>query len=764
MYIPRLAIVPTIAALSLLGFPTETLGAVDFVGPFPSWKNVKTDYGAVGDGKTDDTAAFQKALTDLQFHKDFCVLYVPAGTYRITETVKTVRKAHTDGMGISILGEDPATTVLRWDGPKGGILLQFAAWYSRIGRLTLHGNNKARAALAYGEGFSTYNETADMIFRDATTGLSLGVGKAGQAENAVLRCQFLRCGVGIRTTNFNSLDIWAWHCLFENCGYGLYNNAGNFHAYFNVFKRSKTADIGTANLAFFAFHGNTSLNSKCFLDFRGGHSWSSPTSITGNRIYHPTGGYAIRLGNGGPYLVMDNIIRALPTYTGPLVEMTWGNQTFIGNTYSTPRPVVENKKSRFMRLNEKIVRLETIDPQVPKLPPPPARRTAKVFEVVKGAGAPAIQRAIDDAAQMKGRKPVVHLPMGVYKIQQTIIVPAGCDVQLVGDGAAQTATVLEWTGPRGGRIFELKGPSRASLCDLHLKATWGSCVRVENADQPGGRILADQLMASGLGATQKGKAGLHVNGLESSDVLLRCSQGGYDLEKWVNVIGGVADTSGQDTLPRVTILTGASSTADAQYAVSKGGRVLVRSVYHEMSGKALRAIHLTDTGTLTIDTTRFSYRTDDKAPTIQLDGFRGRLALNTCLFLPVGTKKACRIVAEGNGSATKVLCSNSTFWGSEPGMTPEFLLENKASPPARVALLESNLNSQPKTATPKGFAVLPNYGDATAEFVLKMLEPIRRCPSWPQSGVQEGVTDVHMRRVMALCGQAGVSVDIRGKE
>src|SRR5262249_12175609 len=37
----------------------------EFVGPFPSWINIKTAYGAKGDGITDDTAAFQRALTEL---------------------------------------------------------------------------------------------------------------------------------------------------------------------------------------------------------------------------------------------------------------------------------------------------------------------------------------------------------------------------------------------------------------------------------------------------------------------------------------------------------------------------------------------------------------------------------------------------------------------------------------------------------------------------------------------------------------------------
>jgi hypothetical protein len=84
------------------------------VGPFPSWRNVKADYGAVGDGQADDTAAIQKGLDDLQKHKAAVALYFPAGTYRITDTVKTARKAHTDCLGVTVASEDPATTVIRW--------------------------------------------------------------------------------------------------------------------------------------------------------------------------------------------------------------------------------------------------------------------------------------------------------------------------------------------------------------------------------------------------------------------------------------------------------------------------------------------------------------------------------------------------------------------------------------------------------------------------------------------------------------------------
>lgn len=54
--------------------------------PFDNWWNVKTDFGAVGDGSADDTAKIQAGLDKLEQSLDSKrrVLYFPAGTYRIT--------------------------------------------------------------------------------------------------------------------------------------------------------------------------------------------------------------------------------------------------------------------------------------------------------------------------------------------------------------------------------------------------------------------------------------------------------------------------------------------------------------------------------------------------------------------------------------------------------------------------------------------------------------------------------------------------------
>lgn len=734
-------------------------GDEEFVGPFPSWKNVKTDYGAVGDGKADDTAAIQKGLDDLQKHNDAVVLFFPAGTYRITDTVKTVRKAHTDCLGVTVVGEDPATTTICWDGKAGGMMFLYDAWYSRIGRLTLDGAGKAGVALAYGGGFSTYNETADMVFRDVGDGMAMATGNNGQAENEVLRCRFLRCsGAGLRTNNFNSLDIWAWYCRFEDCGWGLYNGAGNFHAYQCVFLRSQKMDIGAANLMVFSFINNFSLGSKCFMDWAGGHTWGSATSITGNRLIEPTGDFAIRLGNAGPYLLADNVIKSRAGSAGPVVHMTWGDQALVGNTYTVANPVKE--AGRFRRVAEKVVDANTISGEPPALPPTPPNRKRQVFEVAAGADAAAIQAAIDKAAPLKGKRPVVHLPMGTYKIGQTLVIPAGADVQLVGDGGAETATVLQWTGKAGGLVLKLEGPSRATVRDLSVSAGAANGILVEDCDQPGGRIFADQLNVPGGGG--KAKAGLLVSGVEQADVLLRCLQGGSNSEKWVKVVGGPNQKAGKPTPGQTAIYAGATGSTDAQYTVTDGGRLVVRSVYHEMSGAAPQGMLLNDSGMLSVDATRFSYKTSADVPLVAVDGFRGDFALLTGLLLPVSSTHTARVQVQGDGSRSSVLVMGNTFWVNEVGVTADKVFRNEARPPGRAAMLNCNMNSGTPGATKNGFGYLEDRGQADDEFLLRMLRPLRESRIWLPGPTPERVTDVRFYRVICSSGAGAVGVEFRG--
>jgi hypothetical protein len=776
----RRFVVGAVSCLTLLlASPIMAAADDEFVGPFPSWRDLKRDYGARGDGRTDDTAALQRALDDLVKHTNACVLYLPAGDYRLTSTVKTVRKAHTDCLGATVVGEDPARTIVRWDGPAGGTIFQWDAWYSKISRLTLDGAGRAGAALLYGPAFSTYNETSDMVFRDCAVGLQFGDAKTqGQAENAVLRCQFLRCtNAGLLTVNWNSMDIWVWHSRFEDCGRGVHNIMGNYHVWESQFARSRLADVSIQNLMVFSIVNNFSHGSRRFLDFDSGHSWGSPVSITGNRVLEPTDDLPVRLGNAGPYLFVDNLLLLPSGSTNRAVKMTWADQTFVGNTYNVTNAVQE--QGRFRRVAEKIVPGDAVRPLPPALPPTPPRRERKIIEVPAGATAEAIQQAIDDAAKLSGQRPVVHLPMGVFKIAKTITIPRSADLQVIGDGGAETGTRLNWAGPAGGVVLRLEGPSRATLHDFYIHAPNARAIVVEDADQAGGKIFADQLNVSGpSGKSAARTAALRVSGLSQTDVLLRCLQGNGNSGAWVDVAGG-GEARPSATANQVSICNGATGTAAGQYEVRQGGRLVVRGVYHERSADSLRGIYLADSGTLTIDATRFSYATSAKSPTVAAHDFKGLFTLATCILMPVETTNTCRFEMDGDGSAASVLSLNNQFWVLEPGITAEKVWLNRATPPARGGLVGCNMNSPVKGVLTNGFAFLQNLGDSPDmarspkgsgpledhggvddATLLKHLAPIREARVWVPGQTAPGVTDLRIYRVMADGGYEA-TVEVR---
>jgi hypothetical protein len=519
----------------------------------------------------------------------------------------------------------------------------------------------------------------------------------------------------------------------------------------------------------FSVVNNTSVGSRRFFDFSTGHTWGSPVSLTGNRVLDPTGDWAVLLDNAGPYLVVDNVFRLGDRTRG--VRMTWGDQTLAGNTYTRADAVEE--RGRFRRLAEKVVADREIPRDVPTLPEAPPHRDRKVFEVPAGANGDAVQKAVDAAAGLAGQRPVVHLPMGAYKVEKTLVIPAGCDVQLVGDGAGETATRLNWAGPAGGVVLRLAGPSRATLRDFYVHAPEGRAVVVEDADQPGGRIFADQLNASGPTNGKQGRtAAVRVQGLDRTDVLLRALQGSGNAGAWVEVHGGPAAREAKN---QVSIFTGATGSAAGQYEVRDWGRLVVRGVYHERSSDSLNGLLLTDSGTLSIDATRFSYATSAKAPTVAADNFRGQFTLATCMLLPVDTKETCRFEMRGDGSEASLLALNDQFWVNEPGTTADTVWQNRAKPAARGGLIGCNINTSNKEAAPKGFEFLPNVGDhpdpAKSKFgsgpledrggvdddtIVRHLAPLRAARVWLPAAAPAGVTDVRIQRVMVSGGRDAV--------
>jgi len=736
---------PGMALLALaLGQPARA--AEEFLGPFPSWANVKTEFGAIGDGKADDTAAIQKAFVSLRV-KDSRkkVLYFPAGTYRITGTVKLGRISHHEPLGMSITGEDPEKTIIQWDGPAGGSMILYDAWYASISRLTLDGVGKAKTAIQHGPSFATANECTDMIFKDVQFGIEAGQ-KDGIAETAVLRCRFHRCSkAAISIQNFNSLDWYIWDCWFEDCGIGVTNEfgAGNFHIYYSTFLRSKDADITIRHTGYFSFLGNTSVGSRRFFhakragNWKKTETWGSQATLQGNLILDPTDATPIVIENNGPNLVLDNTLRAKGK--GPLVVNTppagTADLIAIGNTWTAENPI--KSTGRLTVLDNKRVKADAIADAKPSPVGFAARADRPVIEVAAGADAAAIQTAIDRAAALKGKRPVVHLPRGNYAIKKTLVIPAGCDVQLVGDGP-ENATQL--TGSGADPLLAVQGPSHATFRNLLVNAGNGAVgILVKNCDQAGGRVFGEQLNTTGF------EYGFVADGLKRAHVELR--DAGHN---GMQVIG-----AGPGTKAWVALFAGASSRHSHHkagihlYDVQKDGRLLVRDIWYE--GNAWSLMNLTGSGEFAYHcgfvapADRESNKLDWEKPlrqsvaALQFDGFRGKLA-----FTLVSSTGSLRVKPTSPGLKLYLL----GFVATNRKMEMDF---GGAAVKGQVVVEHVKVHRKNRT----GLDSVKGTGKATPAFIREMLIPLRTVKPQGLTDRNDDVSDVRFYRVWAN-GRNGV--------
>ncbi len=610
----------------------------EFVGPFASWVNVKTECGAKGDGVADDTAAIQKGINIVNpANATRKVLYLPAGTYRITGTLQVPRTEHNQTIGTGIIGEDPATTIIKWDGPADGRMFYYCPWMARMMRLTLDGGGKAKDAIFHGLPFATALGYTDMVFKDVQFGIEAGE-RDGIAECLVLRCKFIRCSqTGISIQNFNTLDWWVWYSTFEDCHIGVssqYNKGGgHFHVYESLFKNSTEADITMMHTSYFGIRNNTSINSKAFFVAIRAGNWSpkenygASTNIQGNRIYDPIDATPIRIANSGNILLMDNIIRSRPgVKNGPVIHLATptedADMVAIGNTFT-----VNNQfevKGRLTSTDERVLPRSAIKTELPVLPETVPNYHRQVFDIPAGTKGEAIQQIIDAAAKLTGQRPVLHFPYGDFPVKKTLEIPARADMMLIGDGILNT-TNLNWTGPQKQPLLLVHGPSHVIIREMNLNCANSAVgVRVDHCDQPGGRVNLQEVWMD----CNTSPAELYVNGLDNTDV----SSMGSGFGK-ITAIGGPLAAQGKRAATEVVCYGMGAGSRDS-FDVQHGGSILQRDGWYE--GPYRTCVHLNGQGTFTWDggtvavgnyQNKVMFPEEEGKPAIDIDNFHGKVTL-----------------------------------------------------------------------------------------------------------------------------------------
>jgi pectate lyase-like protein len=337
--------------------------AKTFDGPFTSWTNVKTAFGAKGDGVTDDTAALQAALNSLVEHP--AVLWIPLGKYVITSPL-TIRGLE----NITILGEDPLTTTISWSGTAGGTMLTLSGCSGfNIGRLTLDGRGYAGVNLevAWDE-VSNYYPTRNLLHDSRIINTETGIHAGWAGETTVDRVHFdHNTQAGISLGTFNTLNWNVLDSLFTDDAIGVTNwyGAGAFNVTNSVFVRSTTADIKIGNTGSFSLRSNLSVDSMKFFS-TGMTGAPANIIIQGNTIYHP-GSSPIATGTPGSLMILDNQFLDLDASFNVLFSFCNSPVNFIsvGNTYAVPQPF-GGDIGRYTSVDEAI---DSVDPALPWVVP-----------------------------------------------------------------------------------------------------------------------------------------------------------------------------------------------------------------------------------------------------------------------------------------------------------------------------------------------------------------------------------------------------------
>jgi hypothetical protein len=579
----------------------------EFIGPFSSWLNVKTTFGAVGDGVTDDTLAFQYALNALESGSSHAsVLYIPAGTYKITSSLNyTSPNCGTYCTGKSIIGESPTNTILKWHGDATGSAMLVLDGINRMqfDRLTLDGSGAqitlVNETMHQGCCYDGSNEYSDDVFENAAIGLQAGDNTVGccSAETKVDRDTFANLTMaGISLEDWNAVDWYVRYSTFEHDHYGVtntYGEGGAMHLDHNLFEYNDI-DSGWGNGSDQSYTYNTSYYSGMFL---AGSPWGNSSILIGNTVLMPQTA-AIVMPGIGPLTLIDNTIegtitaaessgQGVVTFADGSTSTPNSYITSMGNTYVSATPFsVQNVtygtdaiSSDLTSIKDTVVSISDVHAALPAMPGPLSNYHRTIYEVPQGASDFTIQATIYQAiAENNGNRPVVHIPWGQYSVSSMITIPGNSDVQIVGDGMQ---TIINWNGSTSSPVFALLPPSHAEIRNLTVNAASSSAgILVEGYDHPGDRIYTNFAAEGSPGSLHN----LLVNGFDNTLVQMDdFAHGGLtnSSSTSVLVVGGPSSQAGNATPGYTGLFMGSSCCNTNSYRVEDGGTIVLTGFWYE---------------------------------------------------------------------------------------------------------------------------------------------------------------------------------------
>jgi len=291
--------------------------------------NVK-DFGAVGDGSTDDTTAIQDAF-NFAFgsitapHGQNCfqnkTVFFPAGIYKVTSTlqIKWLRGGHVRGAGRD-------STIIKYMGPiAGGHFVPKGMGLSTGTRTSLFQTDGCWMSRFDGLSFQVTGG-AGSSGNDFTVAFNLdwadnGPGNVNLADILFTNCAFYGATVGmlIATSDLQGDTVTWINCVFDDCLYAVVNDCQNAIASGMLGGRISRCYIGMATNSgvcqkilgtFFADNAEADINDTtgtpslyvgCYSESANffNSDWSSPVIIACRHNSNLTGNFC-RINKGTP--------------------------------------------------------------------------------------------------------------------------------------------------------------------------------------------------------------------------------------------------------------------------------------------------------------------------------------------------------------------------------------------------------------------------------------------------------------------------------
>jgi hypothetical protein len=665
--------------------------------PRSDWVNVLTDINppARGDGKTDDTAALQRAIEHIGPSPGGPkVVYFPPGTYRITQTL--VLRRRTGGMLVGH-GRD---TVLLWDGQRAGRMYwsDGATYQSYLG---LVWDGAGRAAVGIDHDSKTLYETRVlheyMEFRNfADAGIRVGHHqKVASAEMLFSNLSFRNNRNGAAFLSWNDYNNIFDGCEFSGNGCGIRVEKGNVVVRNTRFESSRDCDLLLSTHSH-SVRRCVSVGSGTFIRTVRGPIANGLVRVEDCRIdgWRNRRG-AIIAGLRGPILVFDTAFTTPPNPEPPirLDNPIYMNQIALLSNVTSPatKEVIAagpNSIVNWIPRGGRNAHLVSLDQRFLRAAYPTATRILDVKRDFKARGdgstndTLAIQRAFDAAHRM-GAGTAVYFPSGSYRVSKTLQVRPGAAYSIEGTGwqsrivltNPEEKVTLRIDTPEGLTLTHLGvgGPS-GSTTILHTatnvsRAHYHNVFGYDRSERQDLHIVFDSLAAGSVVTTGHIDGRMIVRNSSQATVLI-----GFLGSLRMTVEGTAPQTGLLGILSRVSAL-------DSMPLIVRDNRSLVMTDWYNEQSRHLSLIEgiAGSPGYVVVDHTQAA----STAPVfMEIDGYRGLVAEFGGMY---GVPKADQrhTITVRDGGNLELVIAGSMFWLNPPRI---------AGSPARTVLLGNSIS------------------------------------------------------------------------